>query len=110
MWALTLMLTGQQPVTLQFKTVEKAQDNVRDLLGDPARGFVTLEDDFGRRFFLSSVSISGALLQDLDVALEGDRQMKLAHIKAEQKLQSDPGLRLAQAGQQTPFGPFGFNG
>ena len=102
MFSLSIALRDNPAMwTLLFKSKETADAAWAKL---PATGEVGIfEDDFSQRVFLNLNSVTGAVLEDLEVS-------KLAHIeralhtartnaKAHQLAQSDPVLRTAAMGQ-----------
>lgn len=63
---------------------------------------ILFEDDFGQRAYVAAGSLSGFLLEDLDLTQEAMIKLHLhnqhTQIKANQRVASDPTIKAAQLG------------
>lgn len=102
MYLLHIIVAGrEQPIALAFdKFSDAAREAERIFAGAGAAG---VADDYGMRPYIPAASIQGAFIVDLTRQLQMQVELSLANaraqMEAQQKVNADPRMRLAMAGQ-----------
>ena len=97
-WTVMIFGTGQvQAIALQYKGRVNARRD-RDLATSGGREMVTLVDDFGRELTLRPLDAAIVLLQDVDLAAEGNAIANVKNAVSQQLSQ----IRAQEEGEKNP--------
>ena len=107
MYSITVIF-GPASLRFLFKTKEKAEAHKNFKTDHPTQDLI-IDDDFGQHGEIKALSIHGIIIEDMDHSKLAGVEVMLHNTRvqalAQQRAQSDPGLRAAQRGPavHTPF-------
>jgi hypothetical protein len=106
-WTLMLFVQGQpQGLVLQYKTVQAAT-TARNAIAGPESGKVRVMDDYGRDLTVRAEEAHIILLQDVDMACEGNMvssvknniTQALSQVRTQTAIDNSPTIKAAQISQ-----------